>query len=61
MGLQCYQTIPRHVTIIHYNQVKKREYSAVYKYLNKVSTSGGQFPYEYIDAEVNKKLDETKG
>ena len=38
----------------------KNSYSAVYKDLNKVSTSDDWFPYEYIDAEVNKKVDKTK-
>ena len=33
----------------------------MYKYLNEVSPSDNWFPYEYIDAEVNKKLDKTKG
>ena len=33
----------------------------MYKYLNEVSPSYDWFPYEYIDAEVNKKLDKTKG
>ena len=33
----------------------------MYKYLNEVSPSDDWFPYAYIDAESNKKLDETKG
>ena len=33
----------------------------MYKDLKEVSSSDSCFPYEYIDAEVNKKLDETKG
>ena len=31
------------------------------KYLNEVPPSDDWFPYGYIDAEVNKKLDEIKG
>ena len=33
----------------------------MFKYLNDVPLSVGCFPYEYIDAEVKKKLDKTKG
>ena len=33
----------------------------MFKDLNEVPPSDDWFPYEYIDAEVNKKLDETKG
>ena len=31
------------------------------KYLNEVPPSDYWFPYEYIDADFNKKLDKTKG
>ena len=61
IGLQCYQTIPGRVTILRDNWNNKHEYSAVYKYFIEVSPSDDWFPYEYIDAEVNKKLDKTKG
>ena len=61
IGIQCYLTIPQCVTIIHDNIIENNEYSAVYKYLNEVSPSDDWLPYEYIDAEVNNKLDETKG
>ena len=33
----------------------------VFKDLNEVSPSDYWFPYEYIDAEFNNKLDKTKG
>ena len=33
----------------------------VLKYSNEVPPSDDWFPYEYIDAEVNNKLDKTKG
>ena len=32
----------------------------MFKYLNEVPPSDDWLPYEYTDAEVNKKLDETK-
>ena len=33
----------------------------MFKYLNEFQPLDDWFPYEYIDAEVKKKLDETKG
>ena len=33
----------------------------MFKDLNEVPPSDYWFPYEYIDAEANKKLDKTKG
>ena len=33
----------------------------MFKYLNQVPLSYDQFPYKYIDAEVNNKSDKTKG
>ena len=60
-GLQCYLTIPRPVTIIHDDLIEFNENIDVFKYLNEVTPSDDWFPYEYIDAEVNKKLEKTKG
>ena len=57
IGLQCYLTIPRCVTILCDNQIDYNENKNVLKYLNKVPTSNDCFPYEYIDADVNKKLE----
>ena len=59
--LQCYITIPRHFTIIHDNPIEFNENKDVFKYLNEVPPSDYWFPYKYIDAEVNNKLDKTKG
>ena len=61
IGLQCYLTIPRCVTILCDNQIDYNENKNVLKYLNKVPTSNDCFPYEYIDADVNKKLEKNKG
>ena len=61
IGLQCYLNIPRRVTILHDNQIDFNENKYVFKDLNEVPPSDDWFPYEYIDAEVNKKLDKTKG
>ena len=33
----------------------------MFKYFNEFSPSDNCFPYEYIDAEFNKKEDKTKG
>ena len=37
------------------------ELTSTFKYLNEVPQSDDWFPYEYIDSEVNMKLDKTKG
>ena len=55
IGLQCYLTIPRYVTIIHDNSIDFNENRDVFKDLNEVPPSDDWFPYEYIDAEVNRK------
>ena len=53
---QCYLTIPRGVTILHENRIDFNKNRDVFKYLNEVLLSYDWFPYEYIDAEVNKKF-----
>ena len=60
IGLQCYLTIPRSVTILHDNRIDFNENRDLFKDLNEVPPSDDWFPYEYIDAEVNNKLDKTK-
>ena len=52
IGLQCYLTIPRRITIIYDNSIKFNKYIYVYKNLNEVSTSYDGFSYEYIYYEV---------
>ena len=61
IGLQCYLTTPRRVTILHDNRIDFNKNKDLFKDLNEVPPSDGWLPYEYIDAEVNKKLDKTKG
>ena len=61
IGLQCYLTIPRRVTILDDNKIDFNENKDMFKDINEVPPSYGWFPYEYIDAGVNKKLDKTKG
>ena len=60
IGLQCHLTIPVRVTIIHDNRIDFNENKNVFKYLNEVPPSDYWFPYEYIDAEVKKKVNKTK-
>ena len=60
IGLKYYRTIPLCVTILHENRIDFNENKDVFKYLNEVKTSDDWFPYEYIDAEVNTKLDKTE-
>ena len=61
IGLQCYLTIPRCVTIIHDNRIDFNGNKYAFKDLNEVPPSDDWFPYEYIDAEVNNKSEKTKG
>ena len=61
IGLQFYLTIPRCVEIIHENRIDFNENKDVFKDPNEFPSSDDCFPYEYIDAEVNKKLYKTKG
>ena len=61
IGLQCHLTIPRRIKIIDDNRIEFNEYRDVFKDLNDVPSSDYWFLYEYIDAEVKKKVDKTKG
>ena len=60
IGLQWYLTIPRRVAILHDIRIDFNENRYVFKDLNEVTPSDDWFPYKYIDAEINKKLDKTK-
>ena len=44
-----------------YNRIDFNENKDVFKDLNEVPPSDDWSPYEYIDAEINKKVDKTKG
>ena len=55
IGLQCYLTIPRRVTIFNDNIIDFNENKYVFKKLNEVPPSDDSFSYEYIDVEVKKK------
>ena len=61
IGLQCFPTIPRRVTILYDNRNQFNQNKGVFKDLNEVPPSYDSFPYEYIDTEVKEKLDKTKG
>ena len=61
IGLQYNLTIPQRVVILHDNQIDFNENRDVSKDLNDVPPSDDWFPYEYIDADVNKKANEPKG
>ena len=61
IGLQCHLTTPQRATIICDNQIDFNENRNVFKDLNDVLPLDDWFSYKYIDAEVRKKLDKTKG
>ena len=60
IGLICHQTFPRRFTILHENIIDLNENRNLFKDLNKVPPSDDWFPYEYIDAEIKKKVDDAK-
>ena len=45
----------------HDNRIDFNENKYVFKYLNEVPPSDDWLPYEYINSEVKKKVDKTKG
>ena len=61
ISLKYYLSILRHVTILNDSRIYSNESKYVFKDLNDITPSDDWFQYEYIDAEVNNKLDKTKG
>ena len=61
IGLQCHITTPWRVKILHDNQIDFNENKYGFKYLNDVPPWDDCLPYEYIDAEVEKRLKKNKG
>ena len=61
IGLQCLQTIPRRVTFLHDDQINLNIHKNVFSNLHDVPTSENWFPNKYIEAEIKKKLDKTRG
>ena len=60
IGLKFHQTFLRRDTIIHDNRIGFNKNINLFNDLNEVPPSDDWFPYEYIDAEVKKKMHETK-
>ena len=61
IGLQCLQTIPRRVTSLHDDQINLNIHKNVFSNLHDVPTSENWFPNKYIEAEIKKKVDKTRG
>ena len=59
--MQFYLTIPRRVTFLYDYQIDLNENKDVFKDLNEFPPSDDCLPYEYIDAEVKKKVYKAKG
>ena len=55
--IKSYHDVLQFFTTIEFTNID----IVLWKKLNEVSPSDDCFPYEYIDAEVNKNLDDTKG
>ena len=60
MFLRCYLTIPRRVKKNYNNLIDLNENENMFKDLIEVTLSYDWFPYEYIDADVNNKLEQKK-
>ena len=59
--LQCYLTIPKLVTFIYDNRIDLNENKDVFNGLNQFLASDYWLPYEHINDEVMKKVENTKG
>ena len=61
IGLQCLHTIPRRVTFLHDDRMRFNIHKNAFRYLDGVSTSEPWFPNKYIEDEIKKKVDKTRG
>ena len=61
IGLQCLQTIPRRVTFLHDDRINLNIHKNVFINLHDVPTSENWFPNKYIESEIKKKLEKTRG
>ena len=61
IGLQCLYTIPRRVTFLHDDRINFNIHKNVFRYLDINSTSKTWFPKKYIEYEIKKKVDKTRG
>ena len=61
IGLQCLYTIPQRVTFLHDNQINFNIHKHVIRDLDVDSISETWFPNKYIEYEIQKKVDKTRG
>ena len=61
IGLQCLHTIPQRVTFLHDDWINFNIHKNVFRNLDVYPTSETWFPNKYIEAEIKKKLDKTRG
>ena len=61
IGLQCLYTIPRRVRFLHEDRINFNIHKNVFRYLYGNSTSETWFPNKYIEDEIKKKVDITRG
>ena len=61
IGLQCLHTIPRRVTFIHDDRINFNIQQNVFRDLDVYQTSETWFPNKYIEDEIKKKGDKTRG
>ena len=61
IGLQCLHTISRRVTFLHDDRINFNIHKNVFIDLDGISTSETWFPNKYIEDEIKKKVDKTRG
>ena len=61
IGLKCLQTIPQRVTFLHDDRINLNIHKNMFRNLYVDPTSETWFPNKYIEADIKKKLDKTRG
>ena len=61
IGLQCLYTIPQRVTFLHDDQINFNIHKNLFRDLYVNSTSETWFTNKYIEGEIKKKVDKTRG
>ena len=61
IGLQCLYTIPRRVTFLHDDQINLNIHKKVFRDLDINPTTETWFLNKYIEYEIKKKVDKTRG
>ena len=61
IGLKCLQTTPGRVTFLHDDRINLNMHKNMFINLHDIPTSDNWFLNKYIEDEIKKKLDKTRG